>query len=1078
MRHTSRRTNTEESGQSSASATLALGLEEWYNGDDPDVDIIFIHGLMGHREKTWRGTADDGRKLEPWPRTLLPSIIPNSRIFTFGYDAHVVNWKEMQGKVSVKAIRDHAKELVSSIEHERNQTNTTGRPMIFVCHSLGGLVCKDAIVFSAQRRDRKDLVDFSQHTAGIIFMGTPHRGSAIADHAARFTGLVGSFKQTNPKLLRVLQAESDTLQLIHEDFYDLVNGRRTSANEQDIQVMCFWEELPSPITGSIVPRESAVLPGFGDRGIHADHKGMTKFSSASDPGYQSFLQELKAVISKTMQWGAGPPRTDPPARHNRTSPVFPPDTNTMNANCPWFLVPYARNELFAGRSAILQQLSSWIGSPVENRQRGIHKRAALHGLGGIGKTQVVLEWAYEMRERDEDLSIFWVHASTTERFTEAYTSIARTCQIPGHSIGGSDLLKRVKEWLESSHQQHPWLMIVDNADDIQVFLEKSEDAGYLAKMHKYLPSSPNGSVLFTSRSKQAAVDLTEGRSLIAVTEPSPEECIEMIRGRLSDYSHTTTDIESLAKELGYLPLALSQAISYLQKKSLSVPQYLETLRAGSGDSLMRMLQDDFTEAGRNKASENQVPNAVARTWLVSFRAIEQENSLAIELLYLLHLALQWELKRSGHLAEYAVLSMLVLHQELPNLSAETTLRTTKMIPHINTSLDCGKGLAEVDRYWPSVTKAVLLSGIAWFMNSQRIPLRESEWMWLEAIKRCEETVGPAVKTTLTAKRRFADCLKDEGEYEKAVELLESVYELSEALEISLGVGEPLSQAYTMLGRIGDAARFLDMITDLYYERADEPVVAHIAKARVECNYQNIAERGGLMALQGQLDNSLALQRWLLHKVGHLGIDIAFRSVGNAIHALTATGGHDNENEALALQRVWVQLSAHAYGAHHQATLYRKATLNKLISYMSKGRPLHQVSEITRHIVKVADEERMRRDHARRSPRLDAARAEGRDGDSAVDARNKEEPPPSDSQFIMGIINEYRLGHSDVDNLPDDDWRKPWAWTHYEPFRQAWLLIKQSYHGHDSEEETSETSSFSKDIEQESSWVDTDDERAE
>lgn len=97
---------------------------------------------MGHREKTWRGTDDDGRKLEPWPKALLPSKIPNSRIFTFGYDAHVFNLND-QGKVSVKAIRDHAKELVASVEHERTQTNTAGRPMIFVCHSLGGLVCKD-----------------------------------------------------------------------------------------------------------------------------------------------------------------------------------------------------------------------------------------------------------------------------------------------------------------------------------------------------------------------------------------------------------------------------------------------------------------------------------------------------------------------------------------------------------------------------------------------------------------------------------------------------------------------------------------------------------------------------------------------------------------------------------------------------------------------------------------------------------------------------------------------------------------------------------------------------------------------
>ncbi|KAH7144548.1 hypothetical protein B0J13DRAFT_607875 [Dactylonectria estremocensis] len=105
--------------------------------------IIFIHGLMGDREKTWRGTDGDGQTLQPWPGTFLPSAVPKSRIFIFGYDARIVNSSEVQGKVSVKPIRDHAKELVASVGHMRNQTNTTRRPMVFVCHSLGGLVCKD-----------------------------------------------------------------------------------------------------------------------------------------------------------------------------------------------------------------------------------------------------------------------------------------------------------------------------------------------------------------------------------------------------------------------------------------------------------------------------------------------------------------------------------------------------------------------------------------------------------------------------------------------------------------------------------------------------------------------------------------------------------------------------------------------------------------------------------------------------------------------------------------------------------------------------------------------------------------------
>lgn len=227
-------------------------------------------------------------------------------------------------------------------------------------------------------------MDFSQHTAGIIFMGTPHRGSAIADYATRFSSLVGSFKQTNPKLLQVLQRESDTLHRIHDDFYDLVNGRRNSIDQHKISVICFWEELPSPNAGLIVPKESAVLPGFADRGIHANHKNMAKFISESDPGYQAFVQELNAIISKVTQWTTVPRGITSRVQHGQTSPILPTHTSTTASNGPWFLLPYSRNEFFVGRSSTLQQLNSWLGSPLENRHRGIHKRAALHGLGGIG----------------------------------------------------------------------------------------------------------------------------------------------------------------------------------------------------------------------------------------------------------------------------------------------------------------------------------------------------------------------------------------------------------------------------------------------------------------------------------------------------------------------------------------------------------------------------------------------------------------------------------------------------------------------------------------------------------------------
>jgi alpha-beta hydrolase superfamily lysophospholipase len=95
---------------------------------------VFVHGLGGHPFETW-STRD-----VYWPKDLLGPRVQNIRIITFGYDANAAKVSE---RVSTKNLHDHARALVSDLERQRQKPEEVARPIIFMAHSLGGIVVKD-----------------------------------------------------------------------------------------------------------------------------------------------------------------------------------------------------------------------------------------------------------------------------------------------------------------------------------------------------------------------------------------------------------------------------------------------------------------------------------------------------------------------------------------------------------------------------------------------------------------------------------------------------------------------------------------------------------------------------------------------------------------------------------------------------------------------------------------------------------------------------------------------------------------------------------------------------------------------
>lgn len=106
------------------------------------LSIIFIHGLTGDRDATW--TASNA--IDPWPKTLLPPIIPTARVLTFGYDANVADWK---GVVSQSRIANHVGNLLTALSTYRENDDTVGRPVLQIRQHTEECRMNDQLYLSA-----------------------------------------------------------------------------------------------------------------------------------------------------------------------------------------------------------------------------------------------------------------------------------------------------------------------------------------------------------------------------------------------------------------------------------------------------------------------------------------------------------------------------------------------------------------------------------------------------------------------------------------------------------------------------------------------------------------------------------------------------------------------------------------------------------------------------------------------------------------------------------------------------------------------------------------------------------------
>jgi tetratricopeptide (TPR) repeat protein len=247
------------------------------------------------------------------------------------------------------------------------------------------------------------------------------------------------------------------------------------------------------------------------------------------------------------------------------------------------------------------------------------------------KTQIALAYVYWLQQTYPTISVFWVHAINAERFRQSFATIAEEYQIPGYTDPKVDVLVLVKVWLEKNDGRQ-WLMVLDNADDLHLFFppptestSNSTESGRSGSLSDYLPECAHGALLFTTRNKQLGVKLSRSQCVIEVGRMSEDESEHLLRSKT--VNATPADLLSLSARLEYLPLALVQAAAYIQEMSITVAKYL-VLLGDTDQNMIHLLSKEFETVGR----DSKAPRAVAKTWILSFQQIEQQQVLASELL--------------------------------------------------------------------------------------------------------------------------------------------------------------------------------------------------------------------------------------------------------------------------------------------------------------------------------------------------------------------------------------------------------------------------------------------------------------
>ncbi|KAI0538315.1 hypothetical protein GGR58DRAFT_501308 [Xylaria digitata] len=354
-------------------------------GRNSVVDVFAIHGLGSNPDSAW--TYRDNITEIRWLKDILPKEqgFINIRVVMVN---HQTQWYANTVDAS---FEDHAEMILKDIEsvHKSNQH----RPIIFIAHSFGGLLLKQTLLLAKLRSS-----PVAAMTRGILFLGVPHSGTRSA-FIGSLLSCTAYWRGSSTTLLEYMTPGSEHLMSLEKWFYNIYVNPHSSHTL--LPYICDFHELRSERFGRLVlgptVDHNSGRSSHGDIvKLDTDHRGLNKFMSAQDPNFRRFLRHFSKALGVA------------------TSENY----NFKEYNIP-FQLDLFRNDKFTSRANVLKRIHELLGHHNEYSRPNV---VVLQGIGGIGKTELAVEYAYSHQESYS--SIYWVDCATENLVRRSFLRIA------------------------------------------------------------------------------------------------------------------------------------------------------------------------------------------------------------------------------------------------------------------------------------------------------------------------------------------------------------------------------------------------------------------------------------------------------------------------------------------------------------------------------------------------------------------------------------------------------------------------------------------------------------------------------